>query len=66
MHHELNGNAPSPSLTKTAPRFKDVLDVVKFICKDYWTAMFGKQIDNLRTNHKVSMHFDQPQAWLAV
>ena len=54
----LVGNNDTNSLTKTAPRFKDVLDVVKFICKDYWTAMFGKQVDNLRTNHKVSEWFD--------
>ncbi|CAO3636044.1 unnamed protein product [Cunninghamella blakesleeana] len=34
------------------PRFVDTLDVVKFICKDLWTIMFKKQIDNLKTNHR--------------
>ena len=27
---------------------------MKFICKDFWTCLFKKQIDNLRTNHQVS------------
>lgn len=39
--------------TKERPRFVDTLDVVKFICKDLWTIMFKKQIDNLKTNHRV-------------
>jgi len=25
---------------------------MKFICKDFWTAIYRKQIDNLRTNHQ--------------
>jgi hypothetical protein len=25
---------------------------MKFICKDFWTGVFRKQIDNLRTNHQ--------------
>lgn len=28
------------------------LDTIKFICKELWTAVFRKQIDNLKTNHK--------------
>ena len=39
--------------TKDRPRFTDTLDVVKFICKDLWSIMFKKQIDNLKTNHRV-------------
>ncbi|ORZ00579.1 transport protein particle component [Syncephalastrum racemosum] len=38
--------------TKDRPRFADTLDVVKFICKDLWSVMFKKQIDNLKTNHR--------------
>ncbi|KAK9470878.1 transport protein particle component-domain-containing protein [Dipodascopsis tothii] len=34
------------------PRFVDILDVIKFICKDVWNILFKKQIDNLKTNHK--------------
>ncbi|XP_043930160.1 trafficking protein particle complex subunit 6B isoform X3 [Protopterus annectens] len=38
--------------TKDTARFKDELDIMKFICKDFWTSVFRKQIDNLRTNHQ--------------
>jgi len=39
-------------LAKDYPKFKDELDLLKFICKDFWVAIFRKQIDNLRTNHQ--------------
>ncbi|XP_019875216.1 trafficking protein particle complex subunit 6b [Aethina tumida] len=39
-------------LTKELPRFKDELDTMKFICTDFWSAIYKKQIDNLRTNHQ--------------
>ncbi|KAK0131838.1 Trafficking protein particle complex subunit 6B [Merluccius polli] len=39
-------------MTKDSPSFKDELDMMKFICKDFWTQVFRKQIDNLRTNHQ--------------
>lgn len=39
-------------LTKEMPRFKDELDTMKFICTDFWSAVYKKQIDNLRTNHQ--------------
>ncbi|KAI8812403.1 NO signaling/Golgi transport ligand-binding domain-containing protein [Cladochytrium replicatum] len=39
-------------ITRDRPRFADNLDVVKFICKDFWVAIFKKQIDNLKTNHR--------------
>ncbi|KAM4695750.1 trafficking protein particle complex subunit 6A [Rhinophrynus dorsalis] len=39
-------------LTKDSPSFKDELEVVKFVCKDFWIFVFKKQIDNLRTNHQ--------------
>lgn len=41
-------------LTREWPRFrfKDDLETMKFICTDFWTSIYKKQIDNLRTNHK--------------
>lgn len=33
-------------------RLEADLDVVKFICKDFWEAAFRKQVDVLRTNHR--------------
>ncbi|KAJ8796049.1 hypothetical protein J1605_018197 [Eschrichtius robustus] len=44
--------------TKDTARFKDELDIMKFICKDFWTAVFKKQIDNLRTNHQSIDYID--------
>ena len=39
--------------SRDQPRFSDTLDVIKFLCKDMWTLVFRKQIDNLKTNHRV-------------
>jgi len=39
-------------LTKDWQRFKDELDVMKFICKEFWWSVFKKQMDTLRTNHQ--------------
>ncbi|XP_036606179.1 trafficking protein particle complex subunit 6B-like [Trichosurus vulpecula] len=39
-------------LAKNTARFKDELDIMKFICKDFRTTVFKKQMYNLRTNHQ--------------
>ncbi|KAG8905836.1 Trafficking protein particle complex subunit 33 [Tulasnella sp. 403] len=39
-------------LCKDKARFQDTLDTIKFICKDLWTVVWDKQVDNLRTNHR--------------
>lgn len=39
-------------LTREMPRFKDELDTVKFLCTEFWSSVFKKQVDNLRTNHQ--------------
>jgi len=39
--------------SRDRPRFADNLDVIKFLCKDLWTILFRKQVDNLKTNHRV-------------
>ena len=36
------------------PYFAEPLESIKFVCKDLWTACWDKQVDNLRTNHRVS------------
>lgn len=41
------------SFSRDRPRFNDTLDVIKFLCKDLWMLVFRKQIDNLKTNHRV-------------
>ncbi|KAM3462762.1 hypothetical protein NHJ13051_002783 [Beauveria bassiana] len=38
--------------SRDRPRLNDTLDVIKFLCKDLWSLVFGKNIDNLKTNHR--------------
>ncbi|GFY91994.1 transport protein particle (TRAPP) component [Actinidia rufa] len=46
------GHQLSERYTMDRPRFSDHLEAIKFICKDFWSELFKKQIDNLKTNHK--------------
>ncbi len=39
-------------LTRESPKFKDELELMKFVCKEFWVGVFRKQVDNLRTNHQ--------------
>ena len=39
--------------SRDRPRLADNLDIIKFLCKDLWTILFRKQVDNLKTNHRV-------------
>lgn len=34
-------------------RTAQTLERVKFVCKELWMALWEKQVDNLRTNHRV-------------
>lgn len=47
---------PNTRFSRDRPRFNDNLDVIKFLCKDLWTILFRKQIDNLKTNHRVRLN----------
>ncbi|KAG2451664.1 hypothetical protein HYH02_003444 [Chlamydomonas schloesseri] len=38
--------------TRDKPRLGDTLEIIKFVCKDFWQALFKKQVDNLKTNHR--------------
>lgn len=33
-------------------KINDQLELFKFLCKEFWNLVFGKQIDNLKTNHR--------------
>ena len=35
--------------------FSETLESIKFGCKDLWTTCWEKQVDNLRTNHRVGL-----------
>ncbi len=51
--------------SKHRARFDDTLDTVKFLCKEFWTEVFRKQIDNLKTNHRgVFVLYDSKFRWL--
>lgn len=47
------GYALVERIAKELPRISTELDCMKFICKEFWSAIFRKQVDNLRTNHQV-------------
>lgn len=38
-------------LTRDVCRFNEELDAIKYICTDFWTIIYKKQVDNLRTNN---------------
>ncbi|ODA82696.1 hypothetical protein RJ55_01205 [Drechmeria coniospora] len=46
------GQGLAERFSRDRPKFNDTLDVVKFLCKDLWSLLFGKNIDNLKTNHR--------------
>ncbi len=56
-HADIQLSLP-PRFSRDRPRFTDNLDVIKFLCKDLWTILFKKQIDNLKTNHRVCISPD--------
>ncbi|XP_029781213.1 trafficking protein particle complex subunit 6A isoform X1 [Suricata suricatta] len=44
--------APHARLPQETLAFREELDVLKFLCKDLWVAVFQKQMDSLRANHQ--------------
>nr|XP_020753874.1 trafficking protein particle complex subunit 6A isoform X3 [Odocoileus virginianus texanus] len=46
------GQALGERLPRETLAFREELDVLKFLCKDLWVAVFHKQMDSLRTNHQ--------------
>ncbi|XP_019418166.1 PREDICTED: trafficking protein particle complex subunit 6B-like [Lupinus angustifolius] len=60
------GHQLSERYTMDRLRFNDHLDAIKFICKDFWSELFKKQIDNLKTNHRGTFVLqDNKFLWLA-
>lgn len=39
-------------ITKEHSRFREELEIMKFICTDFWKYIYEKQIDTLRTNNQ--------------
>ncbi|KAF8330327.1 transport protein particle component [Cantharellus anzutake] len=48
----VGGNLAERLTRSRSTRFTDPLDTIKFLCKDVWTAIWDKPVDNLRTNHR--------------
>ncbi|XP_035868981.1 trafficking protein particle complex subunit 6A isoform X1 [Phyllostomus discolor] len=46
------GQALGERLPRETLALREELDVLKFLCKDLWVAVFQKQMDSLRTNHQ--------------
>ncbi|XP_059008195.1 trafficking protein particle complex subunit 6A isoform X2 [Mustela lutreola] len=46
------GQALGERLPQETLAFREELDILKFLCKDLWVAVFQKQMDSLRTNHQ--------------
>ena len=46
--------------TKDRPRFSDTLEIIKFLCKDFWMEVYRKQIDKLQTNNRVRLKDSGP------
>ena len=56
---------PPTAHAKTPTQVLLQLEAVKFICKEFWTEIFRKQIDKLQTNHKgVFVLKDSKFKWL--
>ena len=47
-------------------RVMDQVDALKFICREYWTSLFGKPIDSLKTNKRgVYVLLDVEFGWIS-
>lgn len=60
------GMTLSARISRDHAPMSEPLEIIKFVCKDFWTQVFGKGVDNLRTNHRGTfvlrdVHF----VWLA-
>ena len=49
------GESMMERVSKDVPRFRTELDAMIFLCKQFWTHMFNKQVDHLKTNNQVSL-----------
>lgn len=53
VRRRFTSSADLVRLTLARPPLATQLDIIKFICKDLFLYVYSKQIDNLRTNHRV-------------
>lgn len=46
------GSRVAERLSVDRPLLRDDMDAIKFVCRDVWNLLFGKTIDQLRTNRQ--------------
>lgn len=46
------GKSLAEVVTRDMARLTNQLSVLKFVCKELWVLVYGKPIDNLKTNHR--------------
>lgn len=46
------GRSLAEVITRDMARLTNQLSVLKFVCKELWVLVYGKPIDNLKTNHR--------------
>lgn len=45
--------------------FHEKIDIIKFVCREFWSNLFQKQVDSLRTNRKGTFVLtDQKLRWI--
>ena len=49
---QLTSHTLNTRFSANRPRPQTPLDSIKFVCKDLWTLLFRKPVDNLKTNHR--------------
>lgn len=60
------GRRVTEVLTKDFATIGDTLEVIKFVCRELWTYLFGKVIDQLQTDNRgVYVLHDTNFRWLA-
>lgn len=60
------GRQLAEKYSRDKARLGDTLEVIKFVCKDFWQVVFKKQVDNLKTNHRgIYVLQDNNFRWLA-
>lgn len=53
LNYKLNNDEFANGISRQNLKLNmDILNIMKFICRDIWKSLYGKQMDNLRTNHR--------------
>eukprot|EP00808_Paulinella_micropora_P019133 g60554.t1 len=60
------GHRLAERYTKDLQRFNGQLNIIKFICKEFWQYVFRKPVDKLQTNYRgIYVLHDNKFAWIS-